>query len=417
MTDRTPIFSEEILARFRGTLTHALDSAEYWQGVSVVRLRALLATILSPEFACLAFSDELAAVKAWAHDAPEAIDRQAIFQVTSLFCQLTTDEQRRAEIPSADGFEALLAHLDDTVLPDRLTDVDDSQPLVLILRGLSGSGKSSLAEIMYRTGFKNQQHVGLLASDIYHCKIGRDVETKKSLYRTEDGGAIAVDPLFSEDPIGDAKSVLWSNEFRSDFERLAGKHRIIVVDGGYGELLLDELGILASQRLLIEVYTPSDQRFSRVSSRAERFHSAAAARVKIMNDMILSVGWYSVLMENSATSDWIVTPQHTEMVQQIVERRAQQLGHDPLPPNDRDRLLSQINIAREPGTPAVSADELDRYLSSLFHEQTELTPETLRTLKVTEIHSQLPADVQSHIAIPQLQRILDYHIAQLARQS
>ena len=401
MTERTPVYTEDALARFRGTLSGALGTPDYWQRLPAMRLRLLLATVISPDFCRTFFRDEVAAVRAWAHDAPEEVDPSAVHQVATLFAQLVASELEKNSPPRFHGFGGFLQKLEQEVLPPRIADCGD-RPLVLVLRGLSGCGKSTLAEILQRAGVAGHGPVGLLAGDIYHCKVG--TEAKKSVYRTEAGQLVNMDPIFSEDPIGEVKALLWSDTFREHFQQLAAEFRLIVVDGGYGELLLDELGIVASQRVLIEVAMSPARRFEQVVARARHFQNPAAARVKIMNDIILSLGWYSVLMENSADPDWIVTGDESETVEQVLEQRSAR-GLELQPPFDKRILLQQLNIAREPGTPELSPGEFDQILAAVQRDPQVTSPEVLVNKNGVEIHAMLTAELQRQITIPQMQRI------------
>lgn len=411
MTVRTLVFTEEIIARLRGTLVSTLGAEEYWQSLSPMRLRFLLATVQNPEFCREYFSDEVAAVKAWAHDRPPTVEPQAIYQLASLFCQLVAAEQAQSDPDSIQGITTFIEKLDQEILPARLSKTED-RPLVIVLRGLSGSGKSTLAEILHRSGVGDHE-VGWISGDVYHCKLGND-ENNRSIYRTETGQLEAVEPILADDPVAAVRSILWHEAFRQDFEQLAQTCSLVVVDGGYGELLLDKLGIPASQRLVIEISIPSGRRFARVRGRVSRFQTPANSRVRVMNDMVLAMGWHAVLLENNADPEWVVTPAPDESLDAVLHQRETRTGRSPAPHNDRKFLLRQVNIAREPGTAELSSEELNDFLREAF-SPANLPLEALAQKGPVELHGMLPQALRATVSLPQFQRLLRYRLDQLDR--
>lgn len=405
----TLALSQERLAQFRSQLAAATGAAEYWRDLSSLRLLILAGTVANPEFAAAAFGDEAAALRAWGHDLPAAVDPVAAGRVVRLLLQLAAEEQRGKSIPVFTDGPAALGHLDHPELPTRTAKLADGQAVVIAVRGLNGVGKTTLAEVMARVGFANQPAVALLPADAFLCRVGKDPESKQTAYRVPGGDVVLSDPLQSNDPVGEASQLLWHDEFQRQLRVLEQDHPVIVVEGGYGELMLDEAGFADSQRLVLEVHLDSARRFQRVINRQRQHGGNAAVGPRALHDTVTSFVWYSLLYGERSPPDMIVSPQEGEQGEMLIELRSRLLGRQPGPPGAKSKLLLQLKLACEPGREPISAAELDALLAAIFVHPPQQTVERFLELPLPDAHRLLPADVSGRLSVPQLQLLIGYH--------
>ena len=404
MTRRTPVFTDQHLGELRKQLGLALGEEDYWIEIVPLRLYGLMATLCNPEFARSAFGDESAALRAWGHNLPKSIQPEAVSTIAKRFLQSVEAEQAKVEIPSTEGFDTLLHELDGQ-LTGRLAQRAGGDPLVIVVRGLSGSGKSSLAEIIQRVGFRPEREVGLLTADHYLSRLGKDTASKKTVYRTEGGDIRIADPIHGADPISEVKDLVWENEFRYEFEASAERYKVIVVDGGYGDLLLDQIGISSENRLIVEVCLDAGLRFRQVYQRAQRSLPADRVSMRAMNDVIISMAWYSLLMQNAALPDHVVYPGPDDARDAVVARRSTDLGRPAKQIDPRHPLLRQFNVARDPQNERVTAQQLDLLTASV---RDNLSKEAIMSGAIPELHRSLPLEIGSRMTVPQLQLIVAY---------
>lgn len=401
MTRRTPVFTEQHLAQLRTQLS-SLGAEPYWQGLPRLRLDILLATVCNPEFASAAFGDEQTAVQKWGHSLPDSISPAAVREIAQKSLAALDEQQSSVALPTFEGFEALLREVDEQ-LPQRLALLPAGEPLCIVVRGLSGSGKSSLAEIIARLGLQAVPEVGSLTADTYLSRAGRDSKSKITAYRRENGELQVVEPIKAPDPLSTVRALLWKSEFAHDYRSLAENHRVVVVDGGYGELLLDEIGVPTNQRFVVEVWLDSGARFEQLRRRIDPSLPADRQTVRLMNDVIVSMAWYSLLMEKAPLPDAVVYPLPSDNLEAVIARRSQLLGRPARPLDAEAHFLRQFNVARDPSTDRMNIEAFKQVAARVL----AALPKTVSgSQDVSELHRTLPVELAKQVTAQQLQLLL-----------